>query len=398
MDNQGDLIAARATPDSVSAIAVVRLSGRGALKTVEAAMNLQPGRLAGMRRAVGNFAGIDSLVALSWPQGRSYTGEEMVDLMCHGTPGTPESVIRKLIDSGARPAEPGEFTRRAWLNGRLTSMDVISLSARFRNISTGETGALQEKLENLLTEIEALIEFGEEHETTDIDRIGELLKEASKAASELRDSIERIEILPRTYIMGPVNSGKSTLFNLLCGEKAAVVSSSPGTTRDGAERTVTIRGRRIRILDSAGTGGEDIDGEALKISIDGMRRGDRIIWMDPIQQDPPAEIVKNHIVIRAASISDMNSYPLKEQWTRLSSFTGQGLEELKDFIAAPEGGSPSWILGEALESIGLADEMCRVSDMALASEIIAQIIRDLHGDIKNSDAVERALEFFCVGK
>lgn len=398
MEKQDDLIAARATPESVSAIAVVRLSGRGASATVEQIMELEPGRLKGMRRKVGNFAGIDSLVALSWPAGKSYTGEEMVDLMCHGTPGTAESVLRKLLDSGARPAEPGEFTRRAWLNERLSSMDVLELSARFRNISAGHTGKLHDKLCELITEIEALIEFGEEHETADEHRMMFLLGEARSAAEELMLAAERIEIMPAVYIMGPVNSGKSTLFNLLCGKTAAVVSSTPGTTRDGAERTISILGKTVNLADTAGTGGDHLDEEALEIARARLRKGDRVIWMDREQNEPPDGLEEQHTVLKAASHRDRESAPLKKGFIPLSSFSGEGVDIVKEFMTAPEGGSPSWIYRRAGDLIAEAEEACRSFDIALAAEIVSVILEEINAGMQRGEAVERALEVFCVGK
>ena len=398
MAKQDDLIVARATPDSVSAIAVVRLSGRGASDAVEQIMGLETGRLRGMRRKVGDFCGIDTLVALSWPAGKSYTGEEMVDLMCHGTPGTAESVLGKLLDSGARHADPGEFTRRAWLNGRLSSMDVLELSARFRNITTGDTGRLQEKLFELITEVEALIEFGEEHETADENRMMFLLREAGKAADELRSAAERIEIKPRVFIMGPVNSGKSTLFNLLCKETAAVVSPRPGTTRDGAERMVSIKGKTVNLADTAGTGGDILDEEALEIAKARLRSGDRLIWMDKEQNEPPDYLNTHYSILRTASQRDTEKTPLKKGWIALSSFTGEGVDSVKKYITAAEGGSPSWIYRRAGELINEAEDACRSFDIALAAEIVSGVLEEINAGMKRGEAVERALEVFCVGK
>lgn len=398
MEAQGDLIAARATPESVSAIAVVRLSGSGAAAAVEKIMALDQGRLQGMRRVVGNFGGADRLVALSWPPGRSYTGEEMIDLMCHGTPGTADEVLKLLLSAGARAAEPGEFTRRAWLNGRLTAMDVLELSARFRSIGAGETGELQKKLEDLITEIEAIIEFGEEHETADEDRMIRILEEATDTADQLRARAERIEVQPRVFIMGPVNSGKSTLFNFLCGEKAAVVADVPGTTRDGAERTVTLRGKTVRLSDSAGTGGDELDDEALEIALSRLSKGDRIVWMDRNQNEPPSEIQAKYSTLLAASQRDREKKPLAEGWLPISSVTEEGMEEVVAFITGPAEGSPSRVYLQAGELLREAGKTYRAGDLAMAAEIVSMVMDEINAGMKRGEAVERALEVFCVGK
>lgn len=397
MEKQSDLIAARATPDSVSAIAVVRLSGRGASKTVEMLMGLDQGRLSGMKRALGEFSKVDEVVALSWPEGRSYTGEEMVDIMCHGTPGTPAEILNLLVKAGARAAEPGEFTRRAWLNGRVSESDILMLSARFRNLSVKGIGELEETLKKTLSETEALIEFGEEHETTDSDTVQAYLQQAKEAMNELRARKEQIEILPRTYIMGPVNAGKSTLFNKIIGETAAVVSEIPGTTRDGASRKIELSGRHVELFDTAGTGGKTLDGTALEIALDNMRVTDRIVWMDPEEKDPDPEIVGNRKVILVSSRNEKNC-SCSGNWIPCSAHTGKGLEEIKKFITASEKDSPSWRLLIAESMMEEALKAWQIDDMALAAEILREIMETVSCREKNADAVERALEMFCVGK
>ncbi len=398
MDSRSDIIAALATPEAVSAISVVRLSGRGASTIVESIMGLPEKRLRGMRRAVGDFGGIDHLVAISWPGGRSYTGEEMVDLMCHGSPGTAEAVLRRLMEAGARQAEPGEFTRRAWLSGRLTEMDVITLSARFRKIDPGSAGTLKKKLGVIVMETEALIEFGEEHGAGAEEEAEGLLVSAIEVARDAAETTGRIELLPRVHIMGPVNSGKSTLFNRLCGERAAIVSDVPGTTRDGAERTVDIRGRCVRICDTAGTGGDELDGIGLDIAVAGMRRGDRILWLDPLMKDPPEDMVADHPLMKLSSLFDRGAPSLLSGWHPLSTHAGTGLSEIEVFITAPEGDSPARRLSRAAELLGEALGAWRNEDMALAAEILRMVTDELNSTERGSDAVERALEAFCVGK
>ncbi len=397
MEKQSDLIAARATPDSVSAIAVVRLSGRGASKAVELLMGLEEGRLSGMKRVLGDFRELDQVVAISWPEGRSYTGEEMVDIMCHGTPGTPGAILDLLMKNGARPADPGEFTRRAWLNGRVTETDILLLSARFRNLPVSGIGELEEKLKNTLAETEALIEFGEEHEIADSDSVESCLIQAERALNDLRISKEQIEILPRTYIMGPVNAGKSTLFNRICGETAAVVSEIPGTTRDGASRRIDVRGRHVEVYDTAGTGGKSLDGSALAIALRSMRSTDRIVWMDPEEKEPEQDLVDGRKILLVSSKNERENNT-GGKWLPCSSHTGKGLEEIKVFISSSEENSPSWRLLVAEAMMKEAMDAWKNSDMALSAEILRQVMETVNCREKNADAVERALEMFCVGK
>lgn len=398
MIEQNDLIAAVATPEAVSAIAVIRLSGIGATEAVEKLMDLTPGRLNGMRRVVGDFAGIDNLVAVSWPRGKSYTGEEMVDLMCHGAPGIPAEILAELERAGARRAEPGEFTRRAWLNGNLTEMDVMLLSAAYRNIRVENPSGIISSLNLLLAETEALIEFGEEHEIGNTDEIKKLLEEAGTVISSIGDKLARLEILPRVFIMGPVNAGKSTLFNILCGKKAALVSEVPGTTRDGAEQTIFIRGRQVNLCDTAGTGGTGLDGIALEIAIERISDGDRILWLDPMQEEPPEWITANRSVMKVASRNDESGTVPEAGWHPFTAVSQKGIEEIISFITSLEKGSPSSVFIESHKKLCLAENAYENGDLALVSELVNGIMEDLNSPSSGPRAVERALEMFCVGK
>ncbi len=399
METQNDLIAAQATPEAVSAISLVRLSGKGASSTVEKIMNLKPGKLTGRRRAVGDFAGIDYLVAIAWPCGKSYTGEEMVDLMCHGSPGTARRVLEELERNGARLAVAGEFTRRAWMNGRLSSLDVLTISAQYTHENRDQTkNDLSQELSTLTSEIEGLIEFSEDHEVSGDQYVSVLLKELLEQIRSLVVKVKDAEILPRVFLMGPVNAGKSTLFNILYGEDAVVVSSVAGTTRDGASRTISLSGRRVEISDSAGHGGEALDGQALELLIGSLKSGDRVVWLDPMCIDPPGNILKNREVLKVRSMSDLTEEEPDVEWLSFSAVSGCGMKDLVGFITATEKNSPSWRL-ERMEAL-LRDAVYATEsgDVALAAEIVSEILREADEPERSGEAVERALERFCVGK
>ncbi len=398
MEKQNDLIVAQATPDAVSAIAVVRLSGKGASAVVEELMSIDAGRLTGKKRAVGDISGIDNIVAIAWPNGKSYTGEEMVDIMCHGSPGTAGRIVRKIVEEGARLAQPGEFTRRAWMNGKITEMDVLALSSQFsRGSRAGNNADLAEELRELTSEIEGFIEFNEDHEISEQGSIQELLDKIQNRTRDLAMKVRRAEILPRVYIMGPVNAGKSTLFNRLYGSETVVVSSSPGTTRDGATRVLSVSGRRVEITDSAGYGGRILDGRALTISEKSLRRGDRIVWMDPVCGVLPERIADGYDVLRVCSMCDEEGSIQKQGWLSVSSITGQGIQQVEEFISATEKEGSSWRLERMVDLLEEAITAAQ-SDVAMAAEIVSEVLREAEEPVKNADAVERALERFCVGK
>ncbi|MCK5840543.1 MAG: 50S ribosome-binding GTPase [Candidatus Sabulitectum sp.] len=399
MEQQSDLIAALATPEAVSAISLVRLSGKGASAVIEKLMKLEQGALTGRKRAVGDLAGIDYLVAISWPLGKSYTGEEMVDLMCHGSPGTAARILEELEKNGARLAAPGEFTRRAWLNGRLSSLDVLTLSARY---TAGEQktkhGDLTEELSELTSELEGFIEFSEDHEVSEEKQITLLLEKLLNRTQKLVVSVRNTEILPRVFIMGPMNAGKSTLFNKLNGKEIVVVSRRAGTTRDGATRIVPFSGRLVEISDSAGSGGTELDSQAYELLERSLKSGDRIVWLDPSCSSPPGKLMEQHEVLKVCSLSDKNPGKCKPGWLVLSSVTGVGVDKVIEFMITTHWESPSWRMQRM---VGLLEEAISASkghDIAMAAEIVGDVLREADKPQRYGDAVERALERFCVGK
>ncbi len=323
----------------------------------------------------------------------------MIDIMCHGSPGTPGRILTKLEESGARIALPGEFTRRAWMNGKLTSLDVLTLSSEYSKDNNGETHAdLSKELLELTSEIEGLIEFSEDHEISGENQIKLLLCATREKAENLLNKVKDAEILPRVFIMGPVNAGKSTLFNKLYGEEAVVVSSTPGTTRDGVAKQISVSGRQIEISDSAGFGGKELDGKALKLLMGSLKSGDRIVWMDPFCNILKARLPENNEELFIKSLADKNITTASQGWLSLSSVTGEGMTELFQFISATEKGSSSWRIERIIELITQAIQAAEFNDIALTAEIVGEILIEADQSEMRTDAVERALERFCVGK
>ncbi|MEA3265800.1 MAG: GTPase, partial [Candidatus Fermentibacteria bacterium] len=388
MEQQSDLIAARATPEAVSAISLVRLSGKGASAVIEKLMKLEPGALTGRKRAVGDLAGIDYLVAISWPLGKSYTGEEMIDLMCHGSPGTAARILEVLERNGARLAAPGEFTRRAWMNGRLSSLDVLTLSARY---AAGEQKTkhsdLSEELYELTSELEGFIEFSEDHEVSEEKQITLLLVRLLNRTKQLVITARNAEILPRVYIMGPMNAGKSTLFNRLNGKEIVVVSSQAGTTRDGATRVVPFSGRFVEISDSAGSGGTELDSQAYVLLERSLQAGDRIVWLDPTCSAPPVKLTEYNEVLKVRSLADKNPEKSKPGWLDVSSVTGQGVDRVIEFMVKTESESPSWRMERMAGLLEEAISASKGHDIAMAAEIVGDVLREANKPQRYGDAV-----------
>ncbi len=410
------IIAALATPPGVSALAVIRTSGEGCARMAEEYFGLAEGRLSGMRRALSACPGSISrggaeVLLLSWPAGRSFTGEEMVEIMCPGSMTIAGEILGGLEAMGARPSGPGEFTRRAFLSGRMSALEVIALSSIWRSgagaVISREledaAASLEKALETVQESLEAAIEFSEEHHIAEED-IEFRMEAAGGSARGLASAALRAEGPVRVFLAGPVNSGKSTLFNTITGRERAVVTPEEGTTRDGASALLVVAGREVELFDTPGFrhGGRwDADCRALEISIGMVGRDDIVVWMSRGgSEQPDGEIMaRAGITIEVASLAD----ECGGGGLRLSSRTGEGVEELKARIAASR---PPGMLYCCAAGIGrhieAARSMCGAGEMAAASEEIAEAMEALASVMDRGTgielAVERALGRLCVGK
>lgn len=413
-----EMICAVATPEGVSALSVVRLSGTGSAEMVERLMGLSPGGLCGMRRKVGTIVHrgreLDQVVALGWPEGSSYTGEEMVEIICHGVPETVRCIVDSLVDCGARRAEPGEFTRRAYAAGKLSALQVIALASRWRNGGKNGTaaGMAMSSCERLLRDMEKAeealegeIEFQEEHSVGDQPTAIAAVRELAEAARKFKCTAAEMEDEGRVLLMGPVNAGKSTLFNILAGRQKALVSEIPGTTRDGSSCRVMLRGRIVELLDTAGAGGGDLDGRAYRLAVDSMDGRETVVWMTEGEgQSPPEELLKRaYRVLRVFGKSDVFPEKSAVGGIRVSSITGEGVQELKEELASVPGSlSISGAARRIHRSIENAVAVILKGDLGIAAEMLREAEEELRGLMGRGEnvslSVDRALSSLCAGK
>lgn len=442
-----DTIAALASGGGTAAVALIRLSGPHAEEIADRACRGSASRAeerratrAKVRDAEGRI--LDDVLITVFRGSRSFTGEPVVEFACHGGRLVTRRVLERLLECGARPAGPGEFTERAFLHGKLdltqaeAIMDLISaqsdlaLRAAHEQLEGGigrEAVRLREDLTGVVAHLEAWIDFPEE----DIDPdTGELFKARVAGVREgiarLLATAEQGRILRegvRTVICGRPNAGKSSLLNLLLGCERAIVSDEAGTTRDTIEETIILDGVPLRLVDTAGLREEagGIEREGIRRTLHEAGRADLLLVVRDASLptvDSVVELPESQRVVTVLNKSDLGEHA---EWTghdgvRLSCQTGTGLDQLRHAIReALDLGEADW--GEHAVAINTrhrdclrrADESLETAEVLLESaaapELAALELRgaldalgEIVGKVDTEDILGAIFSRFCIGK
>lgn len=325
-----DSICAVSTPPGVGGISVVRLSGAQAEKIIRQVCGFLPGKLEshrvyyGIAKAPGETLPIDEVVVTWFAEGRSFTGENTAEISCHGSPHICDQLIKALIQAGARVAERGEFTFRAFHNGRIDLVQaegVLSLiestSAQSSRLALRQLqGDLSESLTSLedgiiwaLAHIEAGIDFSTENlEVVDptvlLNKVQSTLNGVNRLLATYKSGRVIKEGL-RIVLAGEPNVGKSSLLNLFIAEKKAIVTPIPGTTRDVVEGETSFAGQRVIFFDTAGV--RDTLDEIERIGIEKTKEtislADHVLWVIEAGRKAPAESFKDVQIPRGLKAS-----------------------------------------------------------------------------------------------
>ncbi len=447
-----ETIAARATPPGVGAIALVRLSGPRARAIVEGLLSEEvrakgfEARRAHLRTLVDPDTGtpLDQAVVLWYPAPHSYTGEEVVEISTHGGEVAPRGVLEACLRMGAREAEPGEFTQRAWLNGRL---DLVQAEA-IHDLIEGRTeasrtvalhqmeGGLSSRIAELregIVALEALlvhhIDFPDEDDppvprSTLADRgraLGEALARLRRTAPEgllLREGALLV-------LAGPPNAGKSSLFNALVGQERAIVTPQPGTTRDALEVPLSIGGFPFRLVDTAGLRGQADEVEQLGIEVAHryLDQARLVLYCHPAGEgiDPEIEAFLEGLgegrVLRLRTRADEDDGTGGGDGLRISVHTGEGLDTLRDALEARafgglrSSGVEGGVVTRERQLRGIEDAEREVRafvealDGGIPVEMAATHLRpaesaleSLLGVLDPEEVLDRVFREFCVGK
>lgn len=434
----GDTIAAIATAPGRGGVAVVRVSGSEAFSIAE--------RLTGIRDQgpgirVGRIANVDEGVILFFKGPHSYTGEDVVEFQCHGGTVTPRRVLEACLAAGARLARRGEFTERAFLNGKLdydqaeSVLDLIDaktaraadaalegLSGRKRR----ELKSLYDSALDLSTRLEHALDV-DEGELAD-DYVRELGSQISDLRSQISGALRRAnegKILREgalVVLAGPPNAGKSSLMNALLEENRAIVSDIPGTTRDSIEEWLDLDGWPIRLVDTAGlrTSQDEVEGEGVRRAEDLIAKADLVLWLRNSEAGEPlngsiAQLL-NRLTSQPLNLSTKCDL-VRGPGLNVSAKTGEGLDELKREIVAklkekaetsvvdlPEGNFVA--LREALTLLETGEgqetgEGRQEEDLVLTANAVraaAERLGAAIGVTYSSNLLDNLFSRFCVGK
>ena len=439
-----DTIAACATAPGAAGIAVIRISGPLAEPILNkvftpraSAARLEHGRLyLGTLHAAGQE--IDECMAVVMRAPKSYTRQDVAELQLHGSAYSVNACLNALFSAGARPAEPGEFTLRAYLNGRIDLSQAESVMAliqanneragqsALRQLNGGASrfvGEAQADLLSILAQVEAAIDYPEE--VDDAVEDAELAARCRALADRLNAAAqERAARLVRdglhVTLLGPPNAGKSTLLNALLGEDKAIVTDIPGTTRDVLSGAFTLDGYSVTLYDTAGI--HETADQIERLGIDRTYRAaaqaDAVWWLqDAAHPDPeplPAVLTGSGLpILKVYTKSDRlrPGDPRPEDGVLVSAVTGDGLDELKAALKRMFDQLPDTPLTQqrhilaAQEAAASLNEAADARDAHLSQEFAAVHLHaalDTLGQITGEQTDERLLDEifsnFCVGK
>lgn len=358
MEHIADTICAPATSTGTSAISVIRVSGDKALSITDRIITFRNGDSSsseGYRIKFGTVrGGIDDVLVSIFRAPHSYTGEDGVEISCHASPYIVKRILELLVEEGARNAGPGEFTQRAFVNGKLdlaqaeAVVDLISSRSeashrvamnQLRGAYSSELRTLRDKLLELTALMELELDFSEEDvEFADRSQLKSLLEEALLHIGKLVDSFRTGNAIRNgvpVAIVGAVNSGKSTLLNALLGEERAIVSNIAGTTRDTIEETLMLGGILFRFIDTAGLRATDdeIEKYGIERTLKMIEKAEIVIELTDASASGDIESVSvspDRKLIRVSNKTDLS--PALPGTIGISALTGSGLDELKSRI------------------------------------------------------------------
>jgi len=450
-----DTIVALATPHGIGAIGVIRLSGG---KSIEIVNRLFPSKDLQQQKSHTIHVGflkdgekiLDEVVISLFKNPKSYTGEDVIEISCHGSPFIQEQLINTIVKYGARLAKPGEFTQRAFLKGKLdlTQAEAVadliasnteaSQRTALHNIRGGFSLVLKELREQLI-QFSALIELEldfsqEDVEFADRTKFYALIHHAQEVTNDLLQSFQLGNVIKNgvsVAIVGKPNAGKSTLLNTLLNENRAIVSEIAGTTRDTIEEIINIDGILFRLIDTAGIreSTDEIESIGVERSMEKMLIADLVLYLFDVNSESQAELETALQQVRGQNknyIAVGNKVDLLGEEKAQQKFSGDAVlfiaaksnrhvnvlkERLADKVVQGTIHSENTIVTNARHFTALQEVEKSLNDIhaglenKLSSDLLALDIRmclhylgEITGEITNEDRLDYIFSKFCIGK
>jgi tRNA modification GTPase len=452
-------IAAIATGSGRTALGIIRLSGPEALSAAEALFRPRGGGKLGEKpprtMVLGSLLDtdgtqLDQVLAVYCPGPRSFTGEDTVELNCHGSPAVLSAALRAFFSLGVRQAGPGEFTRRAFLNRRLdlvqaeaivdlvdaeTAVAAKNAAAQLEGAVSRKTGKIYEDLLGLLAWFQAAVDYPEEGvDPLEREEIASRLRSGRQELDRLLGSFRRGQVLKeglRCALLGKPNAGKSSLLNALLGWDRAIVTPQAGTTRDTLEEKLVLGGTLLRLTDTAGLRNAENDAEkqGVERALAEAERAELVLAVfdgsRPLEPEDRQVLAAAQAAPKAIALINKCDLPraLEEEEIRaalpralrVSARTGEGLEELEALAGELLAGEQPRDLGEVLtnarqyEAVLRAREALDRAVSALEADMTPDAVLtdaeealnalgELDGRTLREDLVEAIFSRFCVGK
>jgi tRNA modification GTPase len=408
-----DSIVALATAQGISAIAVIRLSGSDCIRLVDAVfrgkrLEEQPTHTIHFGTIADGDKVIDEVLVSIFKEPNSFTKENSVEISCHGSPLIVKEIIKVLLKHGARLAEPGEFTRRAFLNGRfdLTQAEAVAdlINAETDNARQAalnqmrggfskQINQLREELIHFASLIELELDFGEEDvEFAKRDDLKDLILKIQGYLKLLISSFDQGNVIKNgvpTVIAGKPNAGKSTLLNVLLNEERAIVSDIPGTTRDVIEDEIVLGGINFRFIDTAGLRETEdiIEAMGVERTRDRMKKASLIIYVFDLSNTSLEDIEHQESQLRELGV------PYIKVGNKMDRANRAILEKLRDqdfvFISASEGTNIQDLKDRIVNQFQV--KTIKTGDVMVTN------IRHYHNLVQTYDALQRVLEGMAQG-
>lgn len=449
-----DTIVAPATAPGVAAIGVIRVSGKDAFQIVQQLfpsknLSTQPSHTLHVGLLKDGDDHIDEVVLSLFKGPKSYTGEDTVEISGHGSPFVQQQIVHACIKYGARMAKPGEFTQRAFLNGKLdltqaeSVADLIAANTSagqrtaLHNIRGGFSNQLKQMREQLI-QFASLIELELDFATEDVEfadrtKFYSLIQQIETVTQQLIESFKLGNVIKHgvsVAIIGKPNAGKSTLLNCLLNEERAIVSEIAGTTRDTIEETININGVLFRLIDTAGIrqhAGDVIENIGIGKSLEKMRSADLVLYVYDVNSETEAELkdqvslfekegIRYILVANKSDLINENSVDDKDKnCVYIAAMLNRGIDALRKMIydSAVEGAvdTDQTIITNArhlqsLIQIKSSIESVRHGlDNQLPGDLLAIEIRtalfhlgEITGEVTSEDKLDFIFSKFCIGK